>query len=170
VLPAVRGRNPLGARMQRRVTNQVGRPGPDSADGAFKATPREGPRSAPGTSPSSRPPGYRPLLIRDFGCAGLTGIGPVQQRTWSSRLGLLPSEAAGGRGQLIPGTYIVVVAQIMGHERLAMTANDSSQPGACWMTRAGTPVELRLERIAVRSGWARHGDHLAGQAPGQSSS
>lgn len=29
-------------------------------------------------------------------------------------------------GQLIPSTDIVVVAEIMGHERLAMTANGSS--------------------------------------------
>jgi hypothetical protein len=55
--PPSRAETPLGARMQRRVANQVGAPGPDSAERAFKATPREGPRSAPGTSPSSRPPG-----------------------------------------------------------------------------------------------------------------
>lgn len=144
------------------------------------------PGRAPQTAPSKRLQGkvrgqrrglhrvhgrqaYRPLLIRDFGCAGLTGIGPVRQRTWYSRLGLLSSELH-GRGLLIPSTGIVVVAETMGHERLAMTANGSSQPGACWMRRAGTPVELRLERIAVQSGWARHGGHLAGQAPGQSSS
>lgn len=169
VLPAVRAETPLGARMQRPVANQVGSPGPGSADGAFKATSRGAPRLAPGLHRVHGRQAYRPLLIRDFGCAGLTGIGPVRQRTWYSRLGLLSSELH-GRGLLIPSTGIVVVAETMGHERLAMTANGSSQPGACWMRRAGTPVELRLERIAVQSGWARHGGHLAGQALGQSSS
>jgi hypothetical protein len=38
----------------------------------------------------------------------------VRRRSWASRLGLLSSEAAGGCGQLIPSTDIVVVAEIMG--------------------------------------------------------
>lgn len=170
VLPAVRAETPLGARMQRRVANQVGSPGPGSADGAFKATSREGPRSAPGTSPSSRPPS------RAGRCSSGTSAAPASPG--SGRCGSGPGLSGSaccrprlhGRGLLIPSTGIVVVAETMGHERLAMTANGSSQPGACWMRRAGTPVELRLERIAVQSGWARHGGHLAGQAPGQSSS
>jgi len=48
---------------------------------------------------------YQPVLIRDSGCASVTGIGPARQWTWSSRAGRLLGKAAGSRGRLIPGTY-----------------------------------------------------------------
>jgi hypothetical protein len=48
---------------------------------------------------------YRPVLIRDSGCASVTGIGPARQWTWSSRAGRLVSTAAGSHGRLTPGTY-----------------------------------------------------------------
>ena len=47
---------------------------------------------------------YQPVLIRDSGCASVTGIGPARQWTWSSRAWLL-GQAAGSHGRLIPGTY-----------------------------------------------------------------
>ena len=48
---------------------------------------------------------YRPVLIRDSGCASVTGLGPVRQWAWSSRPGRLLSEAAGGYGRLVAGTH-----------------------------------------------------------------
>ena len=48
---------------------------------------------------------YRPVLIRDSGCASVTGVGPVRQWAWSSRPGRLLSEAVGGYGRLVPGTH-----------------------------------------------------------------
>ena len=48
---------------------------------------------------------YQPVLIRDSGCASVTGIGPARQWTWSSRAGRLLGKAAGSHGRLIPGTY-----------------------------------------------------------------
>jgi hypothetical protein len=48
---------------------------------------------------------YRPLLIRDTGCASVTGIGPVRQWSWSSRPGRLLSAAEGGYGRLTPSTH-----------------------------------------------------------------
>jgi hypothetical protein len=49
--------------------------------------------------------GYQPVLIRDSGCASVTGVGPVRQWAWSSRPGRLLSEAAGGYGRLVAGTH-----------------------------------------------------------------
>ncbi len=48
---------------------------------------------------------YPPVLIRDSGCASVTGVGPVRQWAWSSRPGRLLNEAAGGYGRLAPGTH-----------------------------------------------------------------
>lgn len=48
---------------------------------------------------------YRPVLIRDSGCASVTGVGPVRQWAWSSRPGRLLSEAVGGYGRLVAGTH-----------------------------------------------------------------
>ena len=48
---------------------------------------------------------YPPVLIRDSGCASVTGVGPVRQWAWSSRPGRLLSEAVGGYGRLVPGTH-----------------------------------------------------------------
>jgi hypothetical protein len=48
---------------------------------------------------------YPPVLIRDSGCASVTGVGPVRQWAWSSRPGRLLSEAAGGYGRLVAGTH-----------------------------------------------------------------
>ena len=48
---------------------------------------------------------YQPVLIRDSGCASVTGVGPVRQWSWSSLPGRLLGEAVGGYGQLIPGTH-----------------------------------------------------------------
>ena len=48
---------------------------------------------------------YQPVLIRDSGCASVTGVGPVRQWAWSSRPGRLLSEAAGGYGRLSAGTH-----------------------------------------------------------------
>lgn len=48
---------------------------------------------------------YQPVLIRDSGCASVTGVGPVRQWAWSSRPGRLLNEAAGGYGRLVPGTH-----------------------------------------------------------------
>ncbi len=48
---------------------------------------------------------HRPVLIRDSGCASVTGVGPVRQWAWSSRPGRLLSEAAGGYGRLVAGTH-----------------------------------------------------------------
>jgi hypothetical protein len=48
---------------------------------------------------------YPPVLIRDSGCAGVTGLGPIRQWAWSSRPGRLLSEAAGGYGRLVAGTH-----------------------------------------------------------------
>jgi hypothetical protein len=48
---------------------------------------------------------YQPVLIRDSGCASVTGVGPVRQWAWSSRPGRLLSEAAGGYGRLVAGTH-----------------------------------------------------------------
>jgi hypothetical protein len=48
---------------------------------------------------------YRPVLIRDSGCASVTGVGPVRQWAWSSRPGRLLSQAVGGYGRLVPGTH-----------------------------------------------------------------
>ncbi len=48
---------------------------------------------------------YPPLRIQDSGCANITGAGPARQWAWSSRPGRLLSEAVGGKGRLIPGTY-----------------------------------------------------------------
>ena len=48
---------------------------------------------------------YQPVLIRDSGCASVTGVGPVRQWAWSSRPGRLLSEAVGGYGRLVAGTH-----------------------------------------------------------------
>jgi hypothetical protein len=48
---------------------------------------------------------YQPVLIRDSGCASVTGVGPVRQWAWSSRPGRLLGEAAGGYGRLAAGTH-----------------------------------------------------------------
>jgi hypothetical protein len=48
---------------------------------------------------------YQPVLIRDSGCANVTGVGHVRQWAWSSRPGRLLSEAAGGYGRLVAGTH-----------------------------------------------------------------
>ena len=48
---------------------------------------------------------YQPVLIRDSGCASVTGVGPVRQWAWSSRPGQLLSEAVGGYGRLVAGTH-----------------------------------------------------------------
>jgi hypothetical protein len=48
---------------------------------------------------------YPPVLIRDSGCASVTGVGPVRQWAWSSRPGRLLSEAAGSYGRLVAGTH-----------------------------------------------------------------
>ena len=48
---------------------------------------------------------YQPVLIRDSGCASVTGVGPVRQWAWSSRPGRLLSEAAGSYGRLVAGTH-----------------------------------------------------------------
>lgn len=48
---------------------------------------------------------YQPILIRDSGCASVTGVGPARQWAWSSRPGHLLSEAAGGQGRLVAGTH-----------------------------------------------------------------
>jgi hypothetical protein len=48
---------------------------------------------------------YPPVLIRDSGCASVTGVGPVRQWAWSSRPGRLLSEAVGGYGRLVAGTH-----------------------------------------------------------------
>ena len=48
---------------------------------------------------------YQPVLIRDSGCASVTGVGPVRQWAWSSRPGRLLSKAAGGYGRLVDGTH-----------------------------------------------------------------
>jgi hypothetical protein len=48
---------------------------------------------------------YQQVLIRDSGCASVTGVGPVRQWAWSSRPGRLLSEAAGGYGRLVAGTH-----------------------------------------------------------------
>ncbi len=48
---------------------------------------------------------YQPVIIRDSGCASVTGVGPVRQWAWSSRPGRLLSEAAGGYGRLVAGTH-----------------------------------------------------------------
>jgi hypothetical protein len=48
---------------------------------------------------------YQPVLIRDSGCASVTGVGPVRQWAWSSRPGRLLGEAAGGYGRLVAGTH-----------------------------------------------------------------
>jgi hypothetical protein len=48
---------------------------------------------------------YPPVIIRDSGCASVTGVGPVRQWAWSSRPGRLLSEAAGGYGRLVAGTH-----------------------------------------------------------------
>jgi hypothetical protein len=54
--------------------------------------------TAPGRS-------YPPVLIRDSGCASVSGVGPVRQWAWSSRPGRLLSEAAGSYGRLLAGTH-----------------------------------------------------------------
>jgi hypothetical protein len=48
---------------------------------------------------------YQPVLIRDSGCASVTGVGPVRQWAWSSRPGRLLSQAAGGYGRLVAGIH-----------------------------------------------------------------
>ena len=48
---------------------------------------------------------YQPVLIRDSGCASVTGVGPVRQWAWSSRPGRLLGEAAGGYGRLVARTH-----------------------------------------------------------------
>ena len=48
---------------------------------------------------------FQPVLIRDSGCASVTGVGPVRQWAWSSRPGRLLSKAVGGRGRLVAGTH-----------------------------------------------------------------
>ena len=48
---------------------------------------------------------YQPVIIRDSGCASVTGVGPVRQWAWSSRPGRLLSEAAGSYGRLVAGTH-----------------------------------------------------------------
>jgi hypothetical protein len=48
---------------------------------------------------------YQPVLIRDSGCASVTGVGPVRQWAWSSRPGRLLSQAAGSYGRLVAGTH-----------------------------------------------------------------
>jgi hypothetical protein len=48
---------------------------------------------------------YQPVLIRDSGCASVTGVGPARQWAWSSRPGRLLSEAAGSYGRLVAGTH-----------------------------------------------------------------
>jgi hypothetical protein len=48
---------------------------------------------------------YQPVLIRDSGCASVTGVGPVRQWAWSSRPGRLLAEAVGGYGRLVAGTH-----------------------------------------------------------------
>ena len=48
---------------------------------------------------------YQPVLIRDSGCASVTGVGPVRQWAWSSQPGRLLSEAVGGYGRLVAGTH-----------------------------------------------------------------
>jgi hypothetical protein len=48
---------------------------------------------------------YQPILIRDSGCASVTGVGPVRQWAWSSRPGRLLGQAAGSYGRLLAGTH-----------------------------------------------------------------
>jgi hypothetical protein len=48
---------------------------------------------------------YQPVLIRDSGCANVTGVGPVRQWAWSSRPGRLLGQAAGSYGRLLAGTH-----------------------------------------------------------------
>ena len=48
---------------------------------------------------------YQPVVIRDSGCASVTGVGPVRQWAWSSRPGRLLGEAVGGYGRLVAGTH-----------------------------------------------------------------
>ena len=48
---------------------------------------------------------YQPVLIRDSGCASVTGAGPVRQWAWSSRPGRLLATAAGSYGRLVAGTH-----------------------------------------------------------------
>ena len=48
---------------------------------------------------------YRPVLIRDSGCASVTGVGPARKWAWSSRPGRLLGTAAGGYGRLVAGTH-----------------------------------------------------------------
>jgi hypothetical protein len=48
---------------------------------------------------------YQPVLIRDSGCASVTGVGPVRQWAWSSRPGRLLSDAVGSYGRLVAGTH-----------------------------------------------------------------
>ena len=54
---------------------------------------------------AARDRSYPPVIIRDSGCASVTGVGPVRQWAWSSRPGRLLSEAAGGYGRLVAGTH-----------------------------------------------------------------
>lgn len=49
--------------------------------------------------------GYQPVVIRDSGCASVTGMGPVRQWAWSSRPGRLLGHAAGSYGRLVAGTH-----------------------------------------------------------------
>lgn len=48
---------------------------------------------------------YPLVLIRDSGCASVTGIGPARQWAWSSRAGRLLGQAAGSYGRLLAGTH-----------------------------------------------------------------
>jgi hypothetical protein len=48
---------------------------------------------------------YQPVLIRDSGCASVTGVGSVRQWAWSSRPGRLLGQAAGSYGRLLAGTH-----------------------------------------------------------------
>jgi hypothetical protein len=48
---------------------------------------------------------YQPVVIRDSGCASVTGVGPVRQWAWSSRPGRLLGQAAGSYGRLVAGTH-----------------------------------------------------------------
>jgi hypothetical protein len=48
---------------------------------------------------------YQPVVIRDSGCASVTGVGPARQWAWSSRPGRLLGQAAGSYGRLVAGTH-----------------------------------------------------------------
>ena len=72
---------------------------------------------------------YRPVLIRDSGCASVTGVGPVRQWAWSSRPGRLLSEAAGGYGRLVAGTPSEQRAHALSWRRAAVLSEARTATG-----------------------------------------